>query len=55
MQVFGGKSRCVMCVMLCALTNECILRDVQLLENMLIEDSIKLWGVEDAASLTIVL
>ena len=28
--------------------NECILREVQLLENMLIED-IKLWGVEEAA------
>ena len=32
----------------CAVANECILREVQLLENMLIED-IKLWGVEEAA------
>ena len=38
----------------CAVANECILREVQLLENMLIED-IKLWGVEEAAPLTIVL
>ena len=30
----------------CALANEYILREVQLLENMLIED-IKLWGVEE--------
>ena len=37
-----------------AVANECILREVQLLENMLIED-IKLWGVEEAAPLTIVL
>ena len=32
----------------CAVANECILREVQLLENRLIED-IKLWGVEEAA------
>ena len=38
----------------CVVANECILKEVQLLENMLIED-IKLWGVEEAAPLTIVL
>ena len=32
--------------------NECILKDIQLLENMLIED-IKMWSVEEAAPLTI--
>ena len=32
----------------CVVANECILKEVQLLENMLIED-IKLWGVEEAA------
>ena len=41
-----------MCYGRCALVNECILRDVQLLENMLTED-IKLWGVGDAAPLTL--
>ena len=32
----------------CVVANGCILKEVQLLENMLIED-IKLWGVEEAA------
>ena len=44
MQVFGGQIKVYFGR--CALANECILRDVQLLENMLIED-IKLWGVEE--------
>ena len=44
MHIFGGQIK--VCYGRYALANECILRDVQLLENMLIED-IKLWGVEE--------
>ena len=44
MLIFGGQIK--VCYGRYALANECILRDVQLLENMLIED-IKLWGVEE--------
>ena len=43
-----------MCSGGCALANECIPRDVQLLGNMLIGD-VELWGVEEATPLTIVL
>ena len=35
MHIFGGQIK--VCYGRCALANECILRDVQLLENMLIE------------------
>ena len=44
MHIFGGQIK--VCYGRCALANEYILREVQLLENMLIED-IKLWGVEE--------
>ena len=44
MYIFGGQIK--VCYGRCALANECILRDVQLQANMLIED-IKLWGVEE--------
>ena len=54
MQIWGGGGQIKVNCGRCAVANECILREVQLLENMLIED-IKLWGVEEAAPLTIVL
>ena len=44
MHIFVGQIK--VCYGRCALANECILRDVQLQANMLIED-IKLWGVEE--------
>ena len=52
MHTFGGENK--VCYGRCALANECIPRDVQLLGNMLIGD-VELWGVEEATPLTIVL